>query len=368
MSIRIPRPTQISAAAALLALTGACGNGAGAERRIENSRTYEPVGNPIRWNATTAQRFGFQMRTEPVADGGLHWTTPSGWQEVAPTSLRQANFVVGGDDGAQCYLTVLSGDGGGVAANVNRWREQMSLAAATSEEIEALPRVDFFGQPGYLVDLAGSFGEATDQRMLGVALIDGGDAKFLKLLGPDPVVEEYREAFLALAASFHQDGPGAHGASPHAGSAPAGNAAQGLRWKAPDGWRRGADRSMRVVTFVVGDDEVAECYVSVLGGAAGGALANVNRWRNQMGQPGIDQTAFEALPRLRMLGVEGVMVEVPGTYTGMGDEPPREGALLGALCSLADRSVFVKMIGPAELIESERDAFVALCESLEEVR
>jgi hypothetical protein len=346
------------------------------ERAILTSRTYRPVGNPIRWGATTAQRFGFSMRTSAVADGGLHWTTPSGWREVAPTSLRQANFVLGGDVEAQCYLTVLAGDGGGVAANVNRWREQMSLEHMTAVEVDALPRIDFFGQRALYVDLLGTWtgggAEAADHRMLGVALVDAGAAKFLKLLGPKRVVDDQVEAFEALAASFHEDGPGAHGAGAtahtHGASAPTGNSAEGLAWQPPDGWRRGPDRSMRAVTFFVGDDDVAECYVSVLSGAAGGALANVNRWRNQMGREGIDQVQFEALPRIDMLGRRGVLTEVTGTYTGMGDEPPREGSLLGALCSLLDRSVFVKMIGPAELLDAEREAFIGFCESLEETQ
>ena len=75
----------------------------------------------------------------------IAWTTPAGWTELPPTAMRTANFHPGGDPHADCYLTLLNGDGGGLGANVNRWRAQLSLPALSPSEIDALPRRTFVG-------------------------------------------------------------------------------------------------------------------------------------------------------------------------------------------------------------------------------
>ena len=123
---------------------------------------------------------------------------------------------------------------------------------------------------------------------------------------------------------------------------------------------------MREVTFLLGEGGQAECYVTLLAGDGGGAFANVNRWRDQMGQGDLSSTEFDQLPRIDMLGTEGIVVQVDGTYRGMGDELVERAALLGAVCELPARAVFVKLIGPAELVRGAREEFLSFCESLEQ--
>ena len=96
--------------------------------------------------------------------------------------------------------------------------------------------------------------------------------------------------------------------------------------------------------------------------------ANVNRWRDQMGQPDLSAAELDALPKIDMFGVRASLVEIDGVYTGMGDELKTEAKMLGTVALLGQTSVFVKMTGPREQVAAERDRFIAFCESLREDR
>lgn len=126
-----------------------------------------------------------------------------------------------------------------------------------------------------------------------------------------------------------------------------------LDYTAPEGWTPLAATSMREVNFLAGDSSV-ECYVTILGGAAGGPLRNVNRWRDQYGESPITEAQLETMPRVPQLGSEAVLVELDGGDKGM----------IGTLSFHGDRAVFVKMIGPTELVFNERGRFLSFCGSL----
>lgn len=341
-------------------------------REIRRERSWQPIGDAPVAGLSPAQRFGFTEPspgpTGPTGDGGLAWNTPPGWSERAPSGMRRADFVVGGDPRAECYLVTLGGGGGGLLANVNRWRDQMSLPPIDEAQLAEAERVAFLGTEALLVDFEGTFtGMGGDQegeayRLLGLVGLAGGEARFLKLTGPTEVVARERDAFLSLAASFHE-GHAAGGATASAVERGPG----GLAWTAPAAWNRAPDRAMREVTFELGgaeDGPAAECYVAILGGNGGGALANVNRWRSQLELAPLSEDDFEQLERIPMLGTEAVLVQADGTYRGMGDELVEEAGLLGAVCMLPDRAVFVKLVGPASTVRAARDDFVAFCRSL----
>lgn len=64
-----------------------------------------------------------------------------------------------------------------------------------------------------------------------------------------------------------------------------------LSWSTPPTWTEQPAREMVVAVYAVPGD--AEMTVSHIGGMAGGALANVNRWRGQLQLPPIDEAALE---------------------------------------------------------------------------
>jgi hypothetical protein len=135
-------------------------------------------------------------------------------------------------------------------------------------------------------------------------------------------------------------------------------------WTTPEGWRPAPDRPMRVVTFTAGPNEEAECYVTILSAGGGGTTANINRWRAQMGQPPLEEAAVSALPVLEVLGKSSPWVEVRGAFTSASGAATDDALLLGLVCPADAFSVFVKMTGPATVVEAQRDAFLAFCTSL----
>ena len=127
------------------------------------------------------------------------WQIPSSWTEVPATAMLLAKFSTG-QDAARADITVSSFDGdvGGLTANVNRWRGQISLApiddAAASQ---AVTSVEVSGEKGLLVDMNGTDAKTGQPaRLIGVVVPHGGRTWFFKILGDGKVVAVERDAFL----------------------------------------------------------------------------------------------------------------------------------------------------------------------------
>lgn len=135
-----------------------------------------------------------------------------------------------------------------------------------------------------------------------------------------------------------------------------------LDWSAPAHWQSGAERPMRVATLVVPgrdgstDGEVA---VTAFPGDVGGNLANVNRWRQQLGLPPISQNELgTALQHLDVgpLHVDVVELVAPGL------PPPQR--VLGAIVPHAGATWFFKFTGPDTLVAAERENFMTFVRTL----
>jgi hypothetical protein len=297
--------------------------------------------------------------------------------------MRPINLRVAGDQNAECYLATLPGAAGGLLENVNRWREQMGAAPIDEHALAALPRTKLLGREAVVVEVDGAFTPMgsnvalQDARMVGAIAALPAVTLFVKMTGPREVVQKERAAFDRLLASIKMRGAsntkareaeaardaGAgdpHGKEPEAG----GGGSGGLRWTAPSEWERAGDRVMRLVTYLPKGSDGVECYITVLGGDAGGVRDNVNRWREQFALPAQTQAEVEALPTVKMLGHDAVIVELSGTFTGMGAAPKEHYGLLGTMAPFQDSTVFVKMTGPKAQVSSERERFLAFCRSL----
>jgi hypothetical protein len=309
-----------------------------------------------------------------------------------------ANFKIDPETDAECYLTVLSGTGGGVEANVNRWRAQLSLDPISRAELAEYPAVQALGQDALLVEFEGAYkgmsGEEGKEgyKLLGLILEDRGNAVFVKLTGPAAIVDREKENFLAFSQSLkvaqgqsaaqlpegHPPIPGQSESQlpeghPEIGDLNVTAPSPGMRddtslvqnWTAPETWTQAPEKPMRIVTFTMGESGKSECYVTSLSGPAGGVEANVNRWQQQMGQPPLDGPALAELPTVTILGKPSPMIAITGDFTDMDGQGGEAFALLGAICPLDAETLFVKMTGPASEVQANKDAFVAFCESLQ---
>jgi hypothetical protein len=180
------------------------------ERTLPFGHETPPLGKSLRDRMMPEAKMSPPM-AEPQGGGGadltdlFEWETPEGWNEAAPTAMRLVNLRFGEGDAGECYLTILSGGGGGLEANVGRWYGQMGMEAPTAEELAALPRAPLLSRAAVVIDLKGTFtgmgsGAKPGYQMVGRILPQarsGGSAftMFLKMTGPAEAVEENLEKF-----------------------------------------------------------------------------------------------------------------------------------------------------------------------------
>lgn len=139
-----------------------------------------------------------------------------------------------------------------------------------------------------------------------------------------------------------------------------------LEYVLPPGWALGPAQPLRELNVTIAGAPDVECYVMTLAGDGGGLEANVNRWCGQMGRPPLAAAEFENLERVLMLGGSGRLVEVSGVFQGLDGTRRTDQALIGVICPRPDleRTIFVKMIGPAGAVAARRAAFLEFCKSL----
>jgi hypothetical protein len=99
-------------------------------------------------------------------------------------------------------VSQLTGDGGGLAANVNRWRGQLGLAAVDEAEIAKLPTIDATGVKTVVADITGTDARAgKPARLVGVVVPANGATWFYKLMGDPAVVGAQKEALVRFVQS-----------------------------------------------------------------------------------------------------------------------------------------------------------------------
>jgi hypothetical protein len=141
--------------------------------------------------------------TAPAA-GLPAWTVPAGWQTQPPTQMLLAKFAAA-ENGQQAEITVSSfpGDVGGLSANINRWRRQLSLPPADDAAVTAaVTALVTQAGPASLVDFNGTDPKTSQPaRLVGVVLPLNGQTWFYKLMGDATVVEHQKAAFLQFVQS-----------------------------------------------------------------------------------------------------------------------------------------------------------------------
>ncbi len=159
----------------------------------------------------------------------------------------------------------------------------------------------------------------------------------------------------AVSASGGAGGPGTAGLPPP----PDASATGTLEWKLPKGWTESRSAGgMRYATIKPTAAGKIEVSVTVFPGPAGGELANVNRWRNQIGLPPIEDAALEK-DRKTLKSPAGSLSLFD--YTSDGKEKTR---MVAAILFAGGNSWFVKMVGDAGPVAASRADFVRLLESL----
>jgi len=130
-------------------------------------------------------------------------------------------------------------------------------------------------------------------------------------------------------------------------------------WTAPKGWVAQPLGSVRKGSWKIEGEggEVADVSVTVFPGDVGGDLANVNRWRRQVGLGPIGSDQLAPMLEHRDVGdTHGHVVMIEG---------PRGDSILGAMVPRGPGTWFVKLSGPTALVESQRKAFDQFLDSVQ---
>jgi len=134
-----------------------------------------------------------------------------------------------------------------------------------------------------------------------------------------------------------------------------------LKWTAPKGWTETQGSGMRFATLTppAAGAGKAEVSVVVLPGAAGGELANVNRWRGQIGLPPLDDAALAAA-RAAVKAKAGTVAVYD--FTSLGEVKSR--MVTGLLATADGNTWFFKLMGDADPVGKAKPAFMRFLETL----
>ncbi len=312
-------------------------------------------------DAVAPQVAEFLVSIRPAeGDGPPTWTLPDGWTEGEGSALRTATIYIP-SEGQTLELSVIRSswqEGGGPAgllANVNRWRRQMQLAPTTAERLdEYVEEVPVGDVRLMLVNLNGRFqGSGMSAPFAGAM---GGP-----MMGGEP-------AGGAAPGNAMTGSP----ANLPAGHPPidTGGQEKPIQYDVPDGWREEPPSGIRKAAFqITNGDQRAEVTVFEFPDTAGPAmsepLANVNRWRREVGLAPVDEEGLAAVAEELTIGGE------PATYTAAlpeaTDNEP-DGARRGTLAAMVThdhRIWFFKFSGHPDLVASQRDAFRSFLDSIQ---
>ena len=292
----------------------------------------------------------------PVTTANI--SIPPNWKPQPLSQMRQASFLVEGDNGAVADISfvTLGPAAGNVFDNVNRWLGQLSQPPITAEKLTSMIQKIATDKGDIdVVDLSGKAENddpKKDGRIVAAIAADAGGTAFYKMRGNAVLVGAEKENFLQWVRGSRSadvtDGVSDDGAST--------SAAIKIKWDLPDNWSPGAPSPMRYASFSTGKDkEKADISVVTFPGDGGNDLENVNRWRQQIGLPPIESSALKSMiSPFTSSGVSFSTIDISG-------ETART---IAGWTRHQGRTWFFKLTGPKEAVEREKTKFVTFIQSV----
>jgi len=336
---RQPPGWRLPALLPILLLLGGCGR--------EEIRVYTAPKDPPA--PSTAMRVRPRTMSLPTPE----WRLPAGWRELGPGQMSVASFDVGGNSGqeAQVSITPLPLMAGRESLIVNMWREQLGQEPLSEEEaMKQFQAVEIGGEPGSIFEITGQH-FSRPQRTI-TAMAHRSDASwFFKLSGDAAIVEAQKPVFLEFLKTIRIK---AIPASESVHASP--NQSAKFNWQVPTQWKSLPAGDMLVARFGLPErgGAKAEVLVSVFGDDTGGTLANVNRWRREIGLREVDDAG---LPQVIS------PLDPADPQTKLIDFTNNNRRLVAAIVPRDGRYWFYKLRGDLDAVSPERDAFVAFVKS-----
>lgn len=146
-----------------------------------------------------------------------------------------------------------------------------------------------------------------------------------------------------------------------AGNAEATDTGLPYTWVVPTGWELGKTSSMRQASYNVplSNGEVGDFSLVQLGGGAGGTMANINRWR---GQVGLEPASPEELAEVAHLHTTGQGEQY--LHITLINESNPAAAIAAAIFEQPGFVLFAKMNASSSGIQEAQESFEAFCNSI----
>jgi hypothetical protein len=151
---------------------------------------------------------------------GIRWTAPAGWKAEGPRPMRAATYSIapeaGDSAGAECVVNFFGpGQGGGVDANLERWKGQVlgpdgkpAPAKIEKRTVRTVP-VTIIDSSGSYTGMGGPMAASpkpvAGYRLLGAIVEGPGGSVFFKLTGPAKTIAAQQKNFDQLLASIERE-------------------------------------------------------------------------------------------------------------------------------------------------------------------
>ena len=296
------------------------------------------------------------------ATHSVTWRALPGWKEEEARKFLTAAYTV--PELGRLTVSKLGGDGGGLAANVNRWRGQVGMQSLPADQLRSQPMpVTGSTHEMLLFNLNPDDAPADAESIFAAVLPLGSETWYFKLTGPSAKLRESGgEVLIAFLSEVRIAGgqvAATPPSTPTAPTTPAAPAALKINVTAPEGWEASKGSSMRAASYAIGGNSEgsapADVSVIPLPGDSGSVLENVNRWRGQVQLPPLAAPDDPALGA-EMDGAAGKlfvthMVSAEAVLDG------KKAAISTAILKVDGVTWFFKITGEASLVEANREKF-----------
>jgi hypothetical protein len=289
-------------------------------------------------------------------------TTPPNWEPQPLSQMRQASFLVKGDNGATADISLVSlgPAAGNVLDNVNRWLDQLGQPPITEQKLgEMAQRLTTSSGDVTIVDLAGlpkDADPAKNGRIVAAMLTTGTSTLFFKMRGNADLVEEQKADFIKWVAAVC-DAQAESKSQPMAAIPPQDTGPPPIKWETPENWTAVSPSSMRYASFTAPAENGEKIDISVVTfpGDGGSDPDNINRWRGQIGLPPIDKNVVTSrIAPLKTADATFSTADIVGA----------KARTIAAWTRHDGRVWFFKATGPNAAVEKEKPNFVKFIESV----
>jgi hypothetical protein len=341
---------------------------AGCERKSD-IQVYRVVKAPLEESAsstgqsmpTNVSSPGMQPPGAPMVSSSA--PMPPNWQPQPLSQMRQASFLVKGDNGAVVDISLVSlgASAANVLDNVNRWLGQLGqppipeakLSQVTEHLTTSVGDVAVFDLPGLPKDAD----PTKDGRIIAAMVAGPNGTLFFKMRGNAELTEAQKTDFMKWVSAVCSGQKTARQTDDLSMPLNQTRTAQ-IKWKTPEGWNEVPASSMRYASFNATEPDGAKVDVSVVTfpGDGGSDADNVNRWRSQIGlQPVDDKSVAAAITPVNAANGDFSSLDMTGG----------ESRVVAAWTRRNGRAWFFKMSGPAAAVEKEKSKFFDFLRSID---